>query len=147
MGGITLILSGIIGLFFVLLILKSSIRKSKIKDNFCVVCASVSLMWIILLSLYLYGLFDNLLIISLLMGMSITGIYYFVERKIGKRSNLKIFRLPFILTLVVFAYYVLTFENIAKSIMVIVGLWLIFSLIYLYNNPKFAKKLLECCKE
>src|SRR3989344_1381994 len=93
------------------------------------------------------ALIINVLIISLLIGMSITGIYYFIERKIGKRNKFKMFRLPFILTLVIFAYYVLTLENIFKEALIIAGLWLVFIFIYFYNNSKFIKKLLECCKE
>lgn len=139
----------IIALFFVLLAVKNIFeKKKKIKDNFCVICASISLTWIILLILYLLNLFDNILIISLLMGMSITGIYYLMERKIGKiNKKFKIFRLPFILTLIILAYYVLTFENIFKNLLIICGLWIFFALIYFYNNSQLAKKLLECCKE
>jgi len=139
----------IIVLFFTFLAVKSLVEnRSKFKNNFCVICASISLTWIILLILYLTNLFDSLLLISLMMGMSLTGIYYFLERKIGRKNEkLKIFRLPFILTLIVFAYYVLTFENIISSVFVVAGLWILFVLIYIYNNSKLIKKLLECCKE
>lgn len=136
-------------LFFILLAVKNIFeKKKKIKDSFCVICASISLTWLILLILYLVNLFDNILIISLLMGMSLTGIYYLMERKIGKiNKRFKIFRLPFILTLIIIAYYVLTFENIFKNILVVGSLWIFFALIYFYNNSQLAKKLLECCKE
>ncbi len=148
MAEIYFIILGIIVLFFIFLAVKSIIHKNKNKDNFCVVCASISLVWIFLLGLYLFDLFDNILIISLLMGMSITGIYYFTDKKIGKKNKkLKVFRLPFILTLVIIAYYILTFENIINSILIVAGLWVLFVLIYVYDNTKFVKKLLECCKE
>ena len=139
----------IIALFFMLLAVKSAVEnRSKIKNNFCVICASISLAWLVLLILYLVNLFDNLLVISLLMGMSLTGIYYLAERKIGKiNKKFKIFRLPFILTLIIIAYSVLTFENIFNSILVIGSLWILFALIYFYNDAKLIKKLLECCKE
>ncbi len=139
----------IIALFFVLLAVKNIfVKKKKTKDNFCVICASISLTWLTLLILYLLNLFDNILIISLLMGMSITGIYYLMERKIGKiNKKFKIFRLPFVLTLIIIAYYVLTFENIFKNLLIICGLWIFFALIYFYNNSQLAKKLLECCKQ
>ena len=139
----------VIALFFLFLAVKSAVEgRSKIKNNFCVICASISLTWLVLLSLYLINLFDNILVISLLMGMSLTGIYYLAERKIGKiNEKFKIFRLPFILTLIIIAYYVLTFENIFNNLLVIGGLWILFVLIYFYNNAKFIKKLLECCKE
>ena len=82
------------------------------------------------------------------MGMSITGIYYLTDNKIGKRNKkFRVFRLPFILTLVIIAYYILTFENTINSILIVAGLWVLFVLIYVYDNTKFVKKLLECCKE
>mgnify|MGYP001587372361 FL=1 len=150
MAEISFIILGIIILFFILLAAKDIIGKNKnrIKDNFCVVCVSISLTWIFLFGLYLFGLFDNILIVSLLMGMSITGIYYFIDKKIGKvNKKLNVFRLPFILTLIIIAYYFLTFERIIISILIVAGLWILFALIYTYNNTKFIKKLLECCKE
>ena len=147
MAEINFIILGIIILFFIFLAIKSIIGKNKIKKNLCVICASISLTWIVLLFLYLFNLFDNILIISLLMGMSVTGIYYFTENKIKKANKLKIFRLPFIITLIVIAYYILTFEDIINNILIVLALWLLFVLVYFYNNTKFIKKLLECCKE
>ncbi|MBS3092655.1 hypothetical protein J4466_04515 [Candidatus Pacearchaeota archaeon] len=156
MAEINFIIYGIIGLFFVLLAAKNvieNIRKNKgknLKGNFCVICISIILTWLGLLVLYWYGLFDNILAISLLMGMSLTGIYYFIDKKIGKKNKkLKIFRLPFILTLIIIAYYVINFkgfENIIKSALIFIILWALFVLIYFYNNTKFIKKLIECCK-
>lgn len=139
------ILLGIIGLFFILLTIKNII-KHKSKWSFCVICVSISLTWIILLVLYFSKSFNNILIISLLMGMSITGIYYLAEKKI-KNDKIKVFRLPFILTLITIIYYILTFENIINSIFILSGLWVLFFLIYSWNNSNFVKKLLECCKE
>ena len=143
------ILIWIIILFFILLTIKNiGGKKNRIKKNFCVVCASISLTWVILLALYLINLFDNLLLISLLMGMSLTGIYYLLGRKIGRKNEkLKIFRLPLILTLIILAYFILTLENIINSIFIVAGLWALFILIYIYNNSKLIEKLLECCKE
>lgn len=146
MAEINFVILGIIILFFILLAIKGILGKNKL-NNFCIICASISLTWIILLVLYLSGLFDNILIISLLMGMSVTGVYYLVESKIGKMNKLKIFRLPFILALIIAAYYILTLEKIFNSILIVAGLWLFFFLVYFYNHSKFTKRLLECCKE
>ena len=143
MAEINFILYLIIVLFFLFLAIKSLIKK-----DFCVICASISLTWIILLILYSANFFDNVLIISLLIGMSVTGVYYLAERKIGKiNKKLKMFRLPFILTLIIIAYHILTLENIINSFLITGGLWIFFFLMYFYNNTKFTKKLLECCKE
>ena len=147
MAEINLIILVIIALFFILLAIKQFLS-GKIKKRFCVICASISLTWLVLLILYWTNLFDNILIISLLMGMSVTGIYYFIESKIGKKNKkFKIFRLPFVLTLIVLAYYILTFENIAKSAFIVIGLWLLFALIYFYNNSRLIRKLVECCRK
>src|SRR3990167_4139959 len=117
MSEINLVIYLIIALFFIFLAVKGVFEnRHKIKNNFCVICASISLTWLVLLSLYLLNLFDNVLVISLLMGMSLTGIYYLAERKIGKiNKKFKIFRLPFILTLIIIAYYILTLENIFNT--------------------------------
>lgn len=131
------------GLFFALLLIKSLLKK-----EFCVLCFSVSSAWIFLLILYYLEIFDNLIIISILIGSTILGIFYTAERKFKK--NLKIFRLPFFLTLILAGYYFLTFENISGSLFFLAVLWILFFVIYLFKENKsfgvFADKIIECCK-
>ena len=151
MDEIKLVILGIIALFFIILLIKEMFLR-KTRKEFCVICISISLTWLILLVLYWMKLFDNFLIIGLLIGMSVTGVYYFFESKFGKiNKRIKIFRLPFVLTLILLAYYILTFENIFKSILIVIGLWILFIFVYLFNSNKkinvFAKKLIECCKK
>jgi hypothetical protein len=136
-------LIGISGLFFILLLVKFIIKK-----EFCVLCVSVSLSWIILLALLLTNLFKDKTIIAILMGMTALGIYYLLERKAKKK--LTIFRLPFLLTLIFIIYLIL--ENYSlNSLIFLVVLWLVFVLIYLFRNNKsfhkFTNKLIECCKK
>ena len=138
------ILIGIIGLFFILLILKNIFNWKKL----CTLCVSVSLTWIILLILFLTNIFADKMIIAILMGHTSLGIFYLWE--INVREKFKIFRLPLLLTFIFIIYLVL--ENFEfNSFLIIIGLWLIFFLIYLFrNNKKFskvAKKLIECCKK
>jgi len=114
----------------------------------CVLCISVSLTWIILLILFLTNIFADKMIIAILMGHTSLGIFYLWE--INVREKFKIFRLPLLLTFIFIIYLVL--ENFEfNSFLIIIGLWLIFFLIYLFrNNKKFskvAKKLIECCKK
>ena len=134
---------GIIGLFFILLILKNILNFKKL----CVLCVSVSLTWIILLILFLTNIFTDKIIIAILMGHTSLGIFYLWEKNV--REKFKIFRLPLLLTFIFIIYAVL--ENFEfNSLLLILGLWIVFSLIYLFRNnkkfSKFAKKLIECCR-
>jgi len=79
-------------LFFLLLGIKE-LLPNKTKDNLCVLCSAVILTWITLLSMYYAKIFDEKVIIALLMGGTIVGIYYWCSNKIP------FFRLPLFLTL------------------------------------------------
>lgn len=140
---ITWILTGIAGLFLILLLVKSIIKK-----EFCVLCVSVALSWITLLILYYNNLFANKTIIAILMGMTALGIYYLLEKKVKKK--LTIFRLPFLLTLIFIIYTVLESFSL-NSLIFLVALWGFFILIYLFRHNtgfnKFTNKLIECCKK
>jgi len=143
------ILLTIIFLFVFFIILKSFMNKW-FKENFCVICISIFLSWFFLLILYWYGIFVDKTLIGILMGGSIVGIYYFTENKIS--YNFKIFRLPFLLSMILVSYTLLNgfFYSFYKSILLILVLWIIGGLILLYKkNDKMnslINKLVECCK-
>lgn len=142
------ILIGITSLFFLFLIAKS-ILSNKLKENFCVICAAISISWLVLLVLLKLSYFNDKIIVALLMGQSILGTFYLVEKK--AKEQYKIFRLPFLLTLTLVAYYILEpKQDIASSIIFLSILWLIFVLVFVYrNNNKInmlTKRLIECCK-
>ena len=137
----------IIVLFFMLLIIKEFIYKSK--EKFCVICLSVTLTWLSLLFLYWFNLFQDKIILALLMGQTILGVFYLVEKKVNK--EIKIFRLPFILTLITIGYLSLTLPNdITKTIILLFTIWLIFLILYFYRSNQnlklFVKKIIECCR-
>ncbi len=138
----------IIGLFFSILLIKQFFHK-KLKDKICALCLSIIITWAGLLILYWTGRFENLLIIALLMGGSVLGIFYTVERNVKK--DLTLFRLPFFLTLLSMGYFLLTFENFLNVLILLVILWSIFLIIYLYRRNKnlnlLVKKIVECCKK
>jgi len=142
------ILEIIIALFFIILIIKQVFPK-KLKDKICALCFSIIITWVGLLILYWSGRFENILIIALLMGGSVLGIFYAVERHVKKDKT--IFRLPFFLTLLSLGYFLLTFENILKVLILLVILWVIFLLIYTYRKNKsfnlVVNKIVECCKK
>jgi hypothetical protein len=141
---VSLVLIAIIILFF-LSLAANSIFNSKI----CSICVSISLTWIGLLSLYWLGYVLNTLIIGILMGQSITGVYYLAEKKTNE--TLHLFRLPFLLTLTLAAYLLIS-KNIemTKEVGIIVLLWLAFSILYLFRNytpaTNLVKKIINCCK-
>lgn len=137
---LTLILAGITGLFFILLVIKSIFKINK----FCAICLSVSLSWVALLTLYFLDIFTDRIIIAILMGHTSLGIYYLWEKKV--KEKIKIFRLPLLLTFIFIIYSVLN-GFIINALYIILALWLLFSLVYLFKFNKLAKKLIECCKK
>lgn len=142
---ILIIFFSITALFILLLIVKAIT-----KQKFCVLCASVSLTWVTLLILYWLNRFNEPLLIAVLMGGSVVGIYYLVEKK--TKEKLHIFRLPFFLTLVFVVYLLIGFtDQIFLSVIFFILLWLIFILIYFYRNHstirRLADRIIACCKD
>ncbi|MEK7524274.1 MAG: hypothetical protein AAB588_04575 [Patescibacteria group bacterium] len=137
----------IIGLFIFLLSIKSQRRW-----KFCVLCASVGITWMTLLVLYWTGIFNNAVLLSLLIGNSIVGGYYAVEKKVPEKFH--IFRLPFFLTLLFIGYELVTAAALSQTLLVILLLaasWLTVGILAVYrHNPSFKKTLsalIECCKD
>lgn len=133
-------LTGVTLLFFIILAIKSTFNLKK----GCAICASVTLTWIVLLTLYFLNFFTDKIIIAILMGHTSLGLYYTLEKKVKKKFLL--FRLPYLLTSILLIYYILG-GFIISSLYFIIGLWLFFLLIYLFKNNKIAKKIIECCKK
>ncbi|OGJ43190.1 hypothetical protein A3J23_01790 [Candidatus Peregrinibacteria bacterium RIFCSPLOWO2_02_FULL_48_14] len=156
--------AAIILLFFTLLILKHLIG-----FKICVLCASVSITWLVLLVLYLLGTFHDGALLALLMGASAHGIYTVVEKKTVEKFH--IFRLPFFLSLIFFFYIFLVGSTALPSVAVfsvLILLWIVFTILFFYSTSRpegFAKQergqrpqpymsrlkkaasaLLECCK-
>jgi len=133
-------------LFFFLLLIKGIFKKT-FKKEFCVICVAVSLTWITLLILSWLEIFNDKTIIALLMGMSILGIFYLVENKV--KEGFKLFRLSFLLSLILIGYLFLGY-SIVKGFVFVLIIWILFLFIYVYRNNKnvnrFFNKLLECCK-
>ncbi|BCX15746.1 MAG: hypothetical protein KatS3mg097_638 [Candidatus Parcubacteria bacterium] len=128
-------------IIFIFVLIFNAIFKKKI----CAVCASVFLTWLIFLVLYYFGYFQNLLVLALLIGSSASGIFNLLKEK------LNIFKLPFILTLLTIAYFLLLKQiDIALLIFNLI-LWLLFALIFLFSKNQNLKsifqKLIECCKD
>ena len=130
--------------FFFLLFLKSLLKK-----GYCVICTSFSLTWIFLIFLYWFGYFDDLILLAILIGMTILGIYYTLEEKVGK--PLLVFRLPFLLSLVTLFYSLLSFSySLFPVFLLLAILWAMFVIVFFYQNnmalKDFTHRLIECCK-
>lgn len=147
MDNLLLVLITLTATFFILLGLKE-LFKQIIKREFCVICVAVFFTWIILLALYKSGLFNDIIIISLLVGETVLGIFYLLESKVN--DNLKIFRLPALLTLISASYFLLAKNNILNSFIFLSILWIVFIFLYFYRNNSKIKsiieRLIECCK-
>lgn len=139
-----LIFIAIAVLFAILLIVQSLT-----KWQFCALCAGVFAVWLGLVALYWAGWFQNITLAAPLLGASVVGIYYSVERKAKER--LYVFRLPFFLTLLFAAYLLLgAAGRYFEIIFFLATLWVFFGAVYAYReNPrigKLAKRIIECCK-
>ena len=67
-----LVVLGISFLFFIFLGIKELVSKNS-KKEFCVVCASIFLTWVLLLILNSLNLFQNRILIAILIGESTLG--------------------------------------------------------------------------
>lgn len=144
MNDLFLIVVGISGLFFLLLFLKTMFKK-----KFCVLCGSVAGMWVLLLVLYRTDFFQNPIILALLMGQSITGIYYLLEQKLPERFH--VFRLPFILSMIIGFYWLIVgTRELMYSLIFVASLWIVFSILYMFRSNRhfhnIVEKLIACCK-
>ena len=145
MNDVVLVLLVITGLFFVFLI-----TKSFSKWKFCVLCASVSVTWIGLLLLHWFEEFNEPLIIAVLMGQSIVGLYYFLEKRTSEA--LHVFRLPLLLTLTLVALLAIgTPVSLPSSLGLLAVLWIVLSLLYFYRQSPKTKivvdRIIACCKD
>lgn len=135
----------LISLFIALLAAKSAT-----KFRFCVICASVSLTWIGLLALLRFGLFRDPVIIALLMGESVTGLYYLCEKRLA--AEFRIFGFPFLLTLTLAAYSATRgLDGIMPAAALLLILWQVSLAVYIWRkDPRWrnvAAKIIACCRD
>ncbi len=137
-------LTVIILLFVVFLVAKQVAGR-----EFCVLCASVSMTWAALLAARMFGEAVSGAVIGVLVGTSVTGIWYAVSRNVPER--LLVFRLPFFLTLLLFAYWAAGEEVGLGAAGIVVGTWIVLYAAYAYRaHPQIrtaVRKIIECCKQ
>jgi hypothetical protein len=73
-----------IPILFLLAALMKPVLQKLLPFNLCAICVSVSLTWIILLTLWLLGAQIDTVSIGVLMGMSVTGLMYKMEEAYKK---------------------------------------------------------------
>ncbi len=140
-----LALSVITALFVVLLTIKGLTQW-----KFCVICVSVSITWMALLALYWLGMFDQPVIIAVLLGQTIVGLYYFLEKNTDE--GLHVFRLPFLLTLTLAGFLALgVTTDLVYGLGLLALLWGALSLLYFYRQSPKTKivvdRIIACCKD
>lgn len=137
-------LAAVSGLFVAGLLVKHLLDR-----KFCAICASVSFTWLGLLGLYYFDLFDDPILLAILMGQSITGLYYFIDKRVAK--PLRIFTLPFLLSLTATVYMLIKTEIIIAAFVLLLAVWLACWLIFSWRHDPgkkpLAKALMECCEE
>ncbi len=133
----------VIALFFLLLLGKEITGR-----KFCAICASIAGTWTVLLIFYRLNGWGDPLLIALLLGQSITGIYYLLEAKMPERLTL--FRLPFILTATLLGYFLLGGEKEVGAALLLALLWLGFGMIYAWrarsSTGEIFKRIVACCR-
>ena len=139
------ILVGITSLFFLILWAKSLSNKI-----FCVICGAITLTWITLLILYWKGMFSDTAIIAILIGESSLAVYYLFDAK--AKEEWKFFRLPLLLSLITFSYFLITFSKIIQSLFFLAGLWIVFLIIYTFRYKSvvvesFMGSVMRCCRK
>lgn len=140
---IPLLLIGIAVLFGIFIVLRSILSL-----QVCALCGATSLTWITLLTLFYFDYATDPIFIALLMGGSVVGSMYLLEQKLPEKYQ--IFKLPYFLTLVSAAYFVIV-KNVTMDVMMVLGtLWLIIFLIHAGKRVKkirgIGRKIIECCK-
>lgn len=133
----------ITGLFTVLLVVKNLFSW-----KLCAVCLAVSLTWLGLWGLYRLDWFHDPVLLAFLMGQSITGLYYLLEKKVPRPWL--VFRVPALLSLT-YVFYVSITLTVAWSAMALVAaLWLTGFGLMFYRIPsvsRMAGKVIECCSK
>ncbi|MEM5802066.1 MAG: hypothetical protein QXQ18_01635 [Candidatus Aenigmatarchaeota archaeon] len=81
------------------------------KRKLCAICATVTTTWILLFVLKFLGYEIPILILGILMGESVTGLMYWVEKKAREKGEKKLLILrPLIIILgTIFIYFLLRF--------------------------------------
>lgn len=125
------------------------VAKRFAKQSVCALCLSVSLTWIGLLILHRVGMFQDTVLLALLMGQSVTGIFYMLKERLPQA--LRIFTLPFFLSLTAVAYVLITSDYIIWTFVLLTAVWIAGWFIFTSRDDPGAQPLatvvMECCEK
>ena len=105
-----------------LVFIASLVIKTYLKKPLCALCLAIASTWLVLLYLYETDVFDDTVLLTLLIGQSVTGIFYLSYRKLPKA--LRIFSLPFFLTMTALAYWLIDSQPPLSVFILLAVLWL-----------------------
>lgn len=121
----------------------------KSKKSICAICVGVALTWLVLFILYKTGAYKDTVLLSLLIGQSVTGLYYLGLRRLPK--SLRIFTLPFFLSLTAIFYLLITEKFVLGAFGLLTVLWLAAWLIFINRKDPGKKPLTQavtnCCED
>ncbi|HEY5549765.1 MAG TPA: hypothetical protein VIK37_00970 [Candidatus Saccharimonadales bacterium] len=139
----------LIFLLISLVFIAGLVYNQKSKRRICAICAGVSLTWLLLFVLYKTDAYEDTVLLSLLMGQSITGLYYLGLSRLPK--SLRIFTLPFFLSLTAIFYLLITEEFVLGAFGLLSVLWIIAWLMFIYRKDSGKKPLAQavtnCCED
>lgn len=124
--------------------------KSKLSWKFCAVCVAISSIWLALLIMRFAGKTVDPLLIAVLMGESVVGFYYFLEKRVP--TAWQIFRWPYLITATIAVYVIIGTRDGIVSVVSWLGLiWVVFGLVYAIRSQpvfkKIAERLIACCRD
>lgn len=118
--------------------------------RFCAVCVTVSLTWLSLLVARLLGYAVNQTLMGILMGESVIGLYYLIEKRAPVAWQ--IFRWPYIITMTVVVCLVAGVRSGAGlAVVLLIAMWTIWGAAFAWREYPFIKKitqqLIACCRD
>ena len=133
---------------FLIALFVHSLGSGRLK--FCTVCVTVSLTWLFLLIVRLLGYSINPILIGVLMGESIVGLYYLIEKKAPPAWQ--IFRWPYIITMTIVVYLIVGVRAGAwQAILLLISLWIIWGSVFALRKfppvKKIMERLIACCRD
>jgi len=118
--------------------------------KFCVVCVTVGLTWLSLLVARLLGYTVDPILIGVLMGESVIGLYQLIEKMAP--VVWQIFRWPYIITMTVIVYLVVGVRSGAwLAILLLILLWVVWGSVFALREfpsiKKITERLISCCRD